>query len=101
MRSFGPVSEFFKRDIFWVSGARPLSILNMSSSLGKIPAALHPRICSLEAPRKNAPIPSSQHEERLLRAQDRNERINVIIGGFLAEINSVAAKMSSEFELTR
>jgi hypothetical protein len=72
----------------------------MSSLLGKIPAALHPRVRSLEAPRNNAPIPSSQREERLLCSQDRNERINNIISGFLAEINNVAARMSSEFALS-
>jgi hypothetical protein len=102
MRSFVPVSYLFvpKKYLCWVSGAQCLSTLNMSSLLGKIPAALHPRVRSLEAPRKNAPVPSSQREERLLRSQDRNERINDIISGFLTEINNVAARMSTEFALS-
>jgi hypothetical protein len=89
-----------KKYLGWVSGARPLSNLDMSSLLGKIPAALHPRVHSLEAPCKNAPIPSSQREECLLRSQDRNERINDIISGFLTEINNVAARISTKFALS-
>jgi hypothetical protein len=69
----------------------------MSSENGKVPAALHPRV---RPPRKRPPIPAAQREERRIRAQEKNTRINEVLEGFLTEANAVAAKMSTEFGLT-
>jgi hypothetical protein len=85
-------------DFYWVMwGDTGLSTFcAMSSESRRIPAALHPRI---RPPRPRAPLPSSEREERQVRAQERNIRINAVLEGFLAEANSVAAKMSNEFGL--
>jgi hypothetical protein len=81
---------------YWVMwGVTCLSTFcTMSSESRRIPAALHPRV---RPPRPRAPLPSSEREERQIRAQQRNIRINAILEGFLAEANSVAARMSTEF----
>jgi hypothetical protein len=89
---------FFKTTSTMSCGVTGLSgFWTMSSAKGKIPAVLRPRI---HPPRKRLPIPADEREARLIRSQEKNNRINDILEGFLAEVNSVAAKMSNEFGLS-
>jgi hypothetical protein len=73
------------------------SYCTMSSAKGKISAVLH--LC-VHPPQKCLPISSNEHEVHLICFQEINSQINDILEGFLAKVNSVAAKMSNKFGLS-